>query len=263
MSKGGIVEALASDLKHWRSILEKFRTDRWISIGFLKARKIDCAQGFIVGRETFNDPYANCNLVSKKLFEFLENEKSILNGAAIAQQIPDARDWTVTVICARLTFNFTMPGDNRHSEQTHRKQWSTVHWVCVSEQSESGPFFLTQVSMCASGACLDPAVEPDTKYDPVTVIDQESKDLLCENADKGSCKSLSVRGRHLVQELFGLKNWNSPYLAHWRNTQSHGRGSAKDVENMQNDISNGFVSCLVASTQCGDFFALPFISLCA
>ena len=86
-------------------------------------------------------------------------------------------------------FVFTTTGDNGHLEQAHREQWSTVHWVCVSEQSESGPFFLTQVSPYASSACLDPAVDPDTKYDPVTVIDQESKDLLCDNADKGSWKT--------------------------------------------------------------------------
>ena len=181
----------------------------------------------------------------------------------ISKQIPDPRDWTVTLICARLFFDFTTTGDHGHLEQEHRERWSTLHWVCVSEQSESGPFFLTQVSPFASSACLDPAVEPDTKYDPVTVIDQESKNLLCANADKDGRTDLNLRGRHLVQQLFQLETWDSPYLAHWRNTQSYGRGIAKDVEDMQNDISNGFVSCRIASTQCGDFAALQAICLSA
>ena len=165
--------------------------------------------------------------------------------------------------CGRLTFIFTTTEDNGRLEQTRRKRWSAVHWVCVSEPSDSGLFFLTQVSPFASGACLDPAVDPDTKYDPVTVIDQEIKDLLCENADERSWKYLNLRGRHRVQQLFQLETWDSPYLAHWRNTQSYGRGTAKDVENMQNDISNGFVSCRIASTQCGDFAALQAICLSA
>ena len=186
MSKGSIVEALAPGLKDWRSILEAFRTDRLISMMFEDWRDIEDSHGLIVGRETFNDPCADCSLVSKQLFEFWKKEKSILNAAGISQQIPDLRDWTVTLICARLTFIFTTTKDNGHLEQTHREQWSAVHWVCVSEQSEPWPFFLTQVSPFASSACLDPAVELDTNYDPVTVIDQESKDLLCKNADKGS-----------------------------------------------------------------------------
>ena len=148
-------------------------------------------------------------------------------------------------------FVFTTTGDNGHLEQAPREQWSTVHWVCVSEQSESGPFFLTQVSPYASSACLDPAVDPDTKYDPVTVIDQEGKDLLCDNVDKGSWKSLSPSDCHRVRELFQLQTWISPYLAYWRNTESQGRGSAEDVANMQTDISNGFMSCRVVSTQWG------------
>ena len=97
----------------------------------------------------------------------------------------------------------------------------------------------------------------------MTVIDQESKDLLCENADERSWKYLNLRGRHRVRKLFRLKAWNSPYLAHGRNAQSHGRGSAKDVENMKNDITNGFVSCRVASTQRGAFATLEFMSLSA
>ena len=169
MSKGGIVDALASGLKDRRSILEVFRTDRCISMMFQDWRDIACSHGFIVGCETFNDPYADCNLVSKQRFEFWKKEKGILNAAGISQQILDPRDWTVTLICTRLTFILTTIGDNGHLEQTHREQWSTVHWVCISEQSESGPFFLTQVSPCASSACLDPAVDPDNKYDPVTV----------------------------------------------------------------------------------------------
>ena len=90
-------------------------------------REIDYSKGFIVDSETFNDPYADCNLVSKQLFEFWKKEKSILNAAGISQQIPDPRDWTVTLICARLTFIFTTTGDNGHLEQAPREQWSTVH----------------------------------------------------------------------------------------------------------------------------------------
>ena len=70
MSKGGIVEALAPGLKDWISILEAFRTDRLISMMFRNWRDIECSHGFIVGRETFKDPYADCSLVSKLLFDF-------------------------------------------------------------------------------------------------------------------------------------------------------------------------------------------------
>ena len=56
---------------------------------------------------------------------------------------------------------------------------------------------------------------------------------------------------HRARELFQLQTWISPYLAYWRNTESQGRGSAEDVANMQTDISNGFMSCRVVSTQCG------------
>ena len=48
------------------------------------------------------------------------------------------------------------------------EQWSTLDWDCVSEQFASGPFFHTQVSPYVCSACLDPAVDPETKYDPVT-----------------------------------------------------------------------------------------------
>ena len=198
MAKRGIVEALPPGLHAWRSILEAFRTDHLLSNMFRDWRDTAEYNGLIVGRETFQDPYADCRQVSHLLYDYWKREKYRLNAAGSSQQCPDARDWTVTLICARLFFVFTTTGDNGHLEQTHREQWSTVHWVCVSEQSESGPFFLTQVSPYAPGACLDPAVDPDTKYDPVTVIDQESKDLLCDNVDKGSWKSLSPSDCHRV-----------------------------------------------------------------
>ena len=106
MAKRGIVEALPPGLKDWRSILEAFRTDRWISMMFQDWRDIECSHGFIVGRETFKDPYADCSLVSKLLFDFWKKEKSRLHAAGISQQSPDPRDWTVTFICARL-FSFS------------------------------------------------------------------------------------------------------------------------------------------------------------
>ena len=205
MSKRILAEASTLGFKDWWSILEAFRTHRLISMMFEDWRDIEDSRGRIVGRETFNDPCADCSLVSKQLFEFWKKESSKVNAAGISQQIPSLRDWAVTLVCARLTFSFTTTRDNGHLEQTHHEQWSIFHWVCVSEQSESGPFFLIQVSPYASGACLDPAVDPDTKYDPVTVIDQESKDLLCDNADKGSWKILSPSELNRVRELFGLQ----------------------------------------------------------
>ena len=59
MSKGGMVEAFAPDLKDWRSILEAFRRHDWISTIVQDTREIKWSEGLMVGRETFNDPYAN------------------------------------------------------------------------------------------------------------------------------------------------------------------------------------------------------------
>ena len=111
-----MVEASAAGLKDWRSILEWFRSDYWISKAFQDMREKDCSKGFIVGRETFNDPYADCKLVSKELWEFWKKTRRLLNAARISEQIPDPRDWTVTVICARLTFIFTTTEDNGRLE---------------------------------------------------------------------------------------------------------------------------------------------------
>ena len=102
MAKRGIVEALPPGLKDWRSILEAFRTHDVVSEIFRDRRDIAEYKGFIVGRETFKDPYADCSLVSELLYDFWKKEKYRLNAAGTPQESPDVRDWTVTLICARL-----------------------------------------------------------------------------------------------------------------------------------------------------------------
>ena len=50
---------------------------------------------------------------------------------------------------------------------------------------------------------------------------------------------------------------------YYRGPQKGPQMASHKHENMQNDISNGFVSCRVASTQCDAFATLQFMSLSA
>ena len=61
MAKRDIVEALPPGLKDWRLMVEAFRTDHLLSMMFRDWRDIAESDGFIVGRETFKDPYADCS----------------------------------------------------------------------------------------------------------------------------------------------------------------------------------------------------------
>ena len=69
MAKRGIVETLLCGLNAWRSILEAFRTDHLLSNMFRDWRDTAEYNGLIVGREIFQDPYADCRQVSHLLYE--------------------------------------------------------------------------------------------------------------------------------------------------------------------------------------------------
>ena len=81
MAKRGIVETLPFGLNAWRSILEAFRTDHLLSNMFRDWRDTAEYNGLIVGRETFQDPYADCRQVSHLLYDYWKREKYRLNAA--------------------------------------------------------------------------------------------------------------------------------------------------------------------------------------